>query len=218
MIKIVLADDHQVVRKGFKALLAAEADLSVVGEAGDGLETINLVERLQPEILVLDLMMSGINGLEVTRQLSKKSPKTGIVILSMHSNEGYVLEALRSGAKAYILKESPPEELIKAIREVFYGRRYLSSPLSERAIEAYTQKAEVKTAEPYDQLTTREREILQLAAQGCTNTEIASRLFISSRTVETHRTNLMRKLSLHNHIQLIQFAIQHGIIPGKSQD
>jgi two-component system response regulator NreC len=218
MIKIVLADDHQVVRKGFKALLAAQADLSVVGEAGDGLETINLVERLQPEILVLDLMMSGINGLEVTRQLSKKSPKTGIVILSMHSNEGYVLEALRSGAKAYILKEAPPEELIKAIREVSAGRRYLSAPLSERAIEAYTQKAEVKAAEPYDQLTTREREILQLAAQGCTNTEIASRLFISSRTVETHRTNLMRKLSLHNHIQLIQFAIQHGIIPGKSQD
>jgi two-component system response regulator NreC len=218
MIKIVLADDHQIVRKGFKALLAAEVDLSVVGEAGDGLETINIVERLQPEILVLDLMMSGINGLEVTRQLSKKSPKTGIVILSMHSNEGYVLEALRSGAKAYILKEAPPEELIKAIREVSAGRRYLSAPLSERAIEAYTQKAEVKAVEPYDQLTTREREILQLAAQGCTNTEIANRLFISSRTVETHRTNLMRKLSLHNHIQLIQFAIQHGIIPGKSQD
>ena len=216
MIRIVLADDHQVVRKGFKALLSAEPDFSVVGEAGDGLEALTIIERLEPEIVVLDLMMSGINGLEVTRQLNKKSPKTSIVILSMHSNEAYVLEALRSGAKAYILKESPPEELIKAIREVSCGRRYLSSPLSERAIEAYTRKAEVKGPEPYDQLTTREREILQLAAQGCTNTEIAKRLFISSRTVETHRTNLMRKLNLHNHIQLIQFAIQHGIIPGKS--
>jgi DNA-binding NarL/FixJ family response regulator len=215
MIKIVLADDHQVVRKGFKALLSAEADFSVVGEAGDGLEALNLIEQLQPEILVLDLMMPGINGLEVTRQASKKNLKTSIVILSMHSNEAYVLEALRSGAKAFILKESPPEELIKAIKEVSCGRRYLSSPLSERAIEAYTRRAEVKAPEPYDQLTTREREILQLAAQGCTNTEIAKRLFISSRTVETHRTNLMRKLSLHNHIQLIQFAIQHGIIPGK---
>jgi DNA-binding NarL/FixJ family response regulator len=215
MIRIVLADDHQVVRKGFKALLSAEPDFSVIGEAGEGLEALNLVERLQPEIVVLDLMMSGINGLEVTRQLSKKSPKTSVVILSMHSNEAYVLEALRSGAKAYILKESSPEELIKAIREVSCGRRYLSSPLSERAIEAYTRKTEVKEPEPYDQLTTREREILQLAAQGCTNTEIAKRLFISSRTVETHRTNLMRKLDLHNHIQLIQFAIQHGIIPGK---
>ena len=216
MINIVLADDHQVVRKGLKALLSAEVDLSVVGEAGDGLETVQLVERLKPDILVLDLMMSGINGLEVTRQLNKKGVKTGIVILSMHNNEAYVLEALRSGAKAYILKDSPPDELTRAIREVSSGRRYLSSPLTERAIAAYTQKAEVKLIDPYEQLTTREREILQLAAQGCTNSEIASRLYISPRTVETHRTNLMRKLGLHNHTQLIQFAIQHGIIPGQT--
>jgi DNA-binding NarL/FixJ family response regulator len=134
----------------------------------------------------------------------------------MHSNEAYVLEALRSGAKAYILKESPPEELIRAVRDVASGRRYLSAPLSERAIEAYTQKTEIKAMDPYEQLTTREREILQLTSQGSTNTEIASRLFISPRTVETHRTNLMRKLGLHNHSQLIQFAIQHGIIPGHS--
>jgi two-component system, NarL family, response regulator NreC len=216
MINIILADDHQVVRKGLKALLSVEQDFNVVGEAGDGLEALKLVEQLQPSILVLDLMMSGINGLEVTRQLSKKYPDTGIVILSMHSNEAYVLEALRSGAKAYILKESSPDELVHAIREVSSGRRYLSSPLSERAIEAYTQKTEAKTTDPFDQLTTREREILQLAAQGCTNTEIANRLFISPRTVETHRTNLMRKLELHNHSQLIQFAIQHGVILGKT--
>jgi len=216
VINIVLADDQQVVRKGLKALRSAEADLSVVGEAGDGLETVQLVERLKPDILVLDLMMSGINGLEVTRQLNKKGVKTGIVILSMHNNEAYVLEALRSGAKAYILKDSPPDELTRAIREVSSGRRYLSSPLTERAIAAYTQKAEVKLIDPYEQLTTREREILQLAAQGCTNSEIASRLYISPRTVETHRTNLMRKLGLHNHTQLIQFAIQHGIIPGQT--
>jgi two-component system response regulator NreC len=216
MIKIVLADDHQVVRKGLKALLSAEQDFSIIGEAGDGLETVKLVEQLQPDILILDLMMSGINGLEVTRQLNKKCPKTGIVILSMHSNEAYVLEALRSGAKAYILKESPPEELVRAIHDVAAGRRYLSSPLSDRAIEAYTQRTEVKPIDPYDQLTTREREILQLTAQGSTNNEIGSRLFISPRTVETHRTNLMRKLDLHSHTQLIQFAIQHGIIPGQS--
>jgi two-component system, NarL family, response regulator NreC len=216
MIKIVLADDHQVVRKGLKALLSIEPEFQIVGEAGDGLETLKLVDELQPEILVLDLMMAGINGLEVTRQLNKKNPRIGIVILSMHSNEAYVLEALRCGAKAYILKESPPEELIHAIKEVSSGRRYLSSPLTERAIEAYTQRTEVKPIEPYDQLTIREREILQLTAQGATNTEIASRLFISPRTVETHRTNLMRKLNLHNHAQLIQFAIQNGIIPGKT--
>ncbi len=216
MIKIILADDHQVVRKGLKALLASETDFNIVGEAGDGLETLNLAEQLQPDILVLDLMMAGINGLEVTRQLNRKFPKIGIVILSMHSNEAYVLEALRSGAKAYILKESSPEELVRAIREVSSGRRYLSTPLTERAIEAYTQKTEVKSIDPYDQLTTREREILQLTAQGCSSTDIASRLYISPRTVETHRTNLMRKLTLHNHAQLIQFAIKHGIISSES--
>jgi two-component system, NarL family, response regulator NreC len=216
MINIILADDHQVVRKGLKVLLSAEADFAIVAEAGDGLETVKLVEQLGPDILVLDLMMTGINGLEVTRQLSKKNSGTGIVILSMHSNEAYVLEALRCGAKAYILKESPPEELVRAIREVAAGRRYLSAPLSERAIEAYTRKTEVKPVDPYEQLTTREREILQLAAQGCTNTVIASRLYISPRTVETHRMNLMRKLDLRNQTQLIQFAIQHGIIPGNT--
>lgn len=216
MINIILADDHQVVRKGIKSLLGTEPDFNVIGEAGDGLETVKLVEQLEPEVLVLDLMMSGINGLEVTRQLSKKSPQTGIVILSMHSNEAYVLEALRSGAKGYIIKESPPDELIRAIREVASGRRYLSSPLTERAIEAYTQKHEAKPTDPYEQLTTREREILHLTAQGCTNSDMASRLYISPRTVETHRTNLMRKLGLHTHSQLIQFAIQHSIIPGKA--
>ena len=216
VISIVLADDHQVVRKGLKALLSAETDFNIVGEAGDGLETIRLVEQTHPQILVLDLMMSGVNGLEVTRQVSKKCPETGIIILSMHSNEAYVLEALRSGARAYILKESSPEELVRAIREVYSGKRYLSSPLSERAIEAYMRKTETATVDSYDQLTTREREILQLTAQGYTNNEIASRLFISPRTVETHRTNLMRKLDLHNHTQLIQYAIQHGIIPGRT--
>jgi len=216
MINIILADDHQVVRKGLKALLDAEPDLKIVGEAGDGLETIKLVEELKPDVLVLDLMMAGINGLEVTRQLSKKNLNTSIVILSMHSNEAYVLEALRSGAKAYILKESPPDELVRAIKEVHSGRRYLSAPLSERAIEAYTQRSEVKSVDPYDQLTTREREILELIAQGWTNAQISEKFFISTRTVETHRTNLMRKLNIHNHTQLIQFAIQRNIIPGKS--
>jgi two-component system, NarL family, response regulator NreC len=216
MINIILADDHQVVRKGLKALLSIEPDFNIIAEAGDGLETVRLVEQLQPDVLILDLMMSGINGLEVTRQLTKKDFKTGIVILSMHSNEAYVLEALRSGAKAYIIKESPPEELVHAIREVVSGRRYLGPPLTERAIDAYTQRAEVKSVDPYAQLTTREREILQLSSEGSTNAEIATRLFISPRTVETHRTNLMRKLNLHNHNQLIQFAIQHDILPGKS--
>ena len=217
MIKLILADDHQVVRKGFKALLSIEPDLEIVGEAGDGYEALKLTEELQPDVLVLDLMMSGINGLEVTRQLNKKPGHTAIIILSMHSNEAYVLEALRSGAKAYVLKESPSEELVRAIHEVYCGRRYLSSSLTERVIEAYTKNTEAQAIDPYDQLTSREKEILQLAAQGHTNNMIASRFFISPRTVETHRTNFMRKLNLHNHSQLIQFAIRHGLIPDQTK-
>jgi DNA-binding NarL/FixJ family response regulator len=173
------------------------------------------VEKFQPEVLVLDLMMAGLNGLEVARQLNGKSYRTGIVILSMHKSEVYVQEALRSGAKAYVLKESSPEELVHAIREVAAGRRYLSAPLTELAIEAYSQLGESSNDDPFEQLTAREREILQFTAQGYSNGDIASRLFISPRTVETHRTNLMRKLELHNHSQLIQFAIQRGIILGK---
>jgi two-component system, NarL family, response regulator NreC len=215
MINIILADDHLMVRKGIKALLSSESDFRIVGEAEEGLETLELVEKLQPEILVLDLMMTGINGLEVTRQLNFKGFKTNIVILSMHNNETYVQETLRFGAKAYILKDSSPEELVHAIREVLSGRRYLSPSLTERAIEAYTQKYEAYTNNPFNQLTTREREILQFSAQGYSNNDIASRLFISPRTVDTHRTNLMRKLELHNHTQLIRFAIQQGIIPGQ---
>jgi two-component system, NarL family, response regulator NreC len=213
MINIVLADDHQVVRKGLKALLSVQADFHIVGESGDGLETLDVVERLNPDILVLDLMMPGINGLEVIRQLGKKKLKTRIVVLSMHSNEAYVLEAIRSGAQAYILKDSSPEDLVSGIREVMLGHSYLSAPLSEKSIEAYSHKTRTTAVDLYSRLTSREREILQLAAQGYTNDKIATRLYISPRTVETHRTNLMHKLDLHNQGQLTQFALQRGLIP-----
>jgi len=216
MINIFLADDHHIVRKGLQALLSTEADFKVVGESSDGIETVEMVEKLKPDILVLDIMMGGINGLEVTRQLSKKSPQTGIVILSMHSNEGYVLEALRSGAKAYILKDNTTEELVRAIREVAAGHRYLSSPLSERAISAYTEKTSIDSNDPYESLTSREREVLQMAAQGLSNSEIASRLFISPRTVETHRANVMRKLGVRSHAELIKYAMLRGIIVNPS--
>jgi two-component system, NarL family, response regulator NreC len=217
MIKIFLADDHQIVRKGINAILSSESDFQVIGEAGDGIETVRLVEELNPDILILDLMMGGINGLEVTRQLAKKNPKVGIVVLSMHSNEAYVLEALRSGAMAYILKDNTTEDLVHAIREVAAGRRYLSSPLSDRAITAYTQKTDVNDShDPFEQLTTREREVLQMSAQGYSNTDIASKLFISPRTIETHRANLMHKLGFRTQADLLQYAILRGIIPGQS--
>ncbi|MBE0481455.1 MAG: response regulator transcription factor [Dehalococcoidia bacterium] len=214
---VVLADDHHIVRQGLKALLEAEPGFHVIGEAADGLEAVRIVERLQPDVLVLDLMMAGMNGLEVTRQVSKRSPKTGVVILSMYANEAYVIEALQVGAKSYVLKESTANELVRAVIEVAAGRRYLGPPLSEQAIDAYMQKAKGSTFDPYETLTTREREVLHLAAQGLTNAEIASRLFISRRTVEIHRANMMRKLGLRTqHIQLVHYAIERGILPPES--
>lgn len=213
MTTIVLADDHHVVRQGLRALLDVEPGFTVVAEAGDGLEAVQLVEQLGPNVLVLDLMMPGLNGLEVTRQLTKHSPKTGIVILSMYANEAYVLEALANGASAYVLKDSDSADLVHAVREVAAGRRYLSPPLSDRAIEVYQAKAKAATLDRYETLTTREREVLQLIAEGHTNTDIASLLGISARTVETHRSNLMHKLVLHTQADVIRYALRRGIIP-----
>ena len=213
MITIMLADDHHVVRQGLRALLEAEQDFRVVGEAGDGLEALQMVEQLKPNVLVLDLMMPGLNGLEVARQLNKHSPHTRVVVLSMYSNEAYVLEALGNGASAYVMKDSNSADLSHAVREVAAGRRYLSPPLSDRAIEAYQEKAKAATLDKYETLTTREREVLQLAAEGHTNTEIASRLGISSRTAEAHRSNLMHKLDLRTQADLIRYALRRGIIP-----
>ncbi|NJN67885.1 MAG: response regulator transcription factor [Chloroflexaceae bacterium] len=214
MSTIVLADDHQVVRLGMRTLLEAEEDFSVVGEASDGLEADRLVERLKPDILIVDLMMPGINGLEVTRHVGQRVPGTRIIILSMHATESYVLEALRHGASAYVLKESSANDIVHAVREVLAGRRYLSPPLSERAIEIYVRQASEETVlDPYEKLTNREREVLYLAAQGYYATEIAEQLSISPRTAEVHRSNLMRKLGLHSKTDLIRFALSRGIIP-----
>ncbi|HSB69449.1 MAG TPA: response regulator transcription factor [Candidatus Methylomirabilis sp.] len=209
---IVLADDHHIVRQGLRTLLEAEPEYAVVGEVADGLKVADLVEQLRPDVLVLDLMMPGLNGLEITRQVAQRSPKTRIVILSMHADEAYVLEALRHGASGYVLKDASTADVVQAVREVAAGRHYLSRPLSERAIEAYAQKAQAATLDLYDTLTTREREILQLAAESHTSTEIAARLGISPRTAETHRANLMRKLGLQSQTDLIRYAIRRGIL------
>jgi DNA-binding NarL/FixJ family response regulator len=210
---ILLADDHQLVRQGLRVLLEAEHDFRVVGETGDGLEALRLVERLKPDVLVADLMMPGLNGLEVARQISQRSPRTHVIILSMHANEAYVLQALKNGAAGYLLKDSSAADLARAVREAMAGRRYLSAPLTERAIEAYAEKAKSDTLDLYETLTTREREVLNLAAEGKTSAEIASRLCISPRTVETHRANLMHKLNLQNHTDMIRYALERGILP-----
>lgn len=213
MTTIVVADDHHVVRQGLRTLLEAESEFRVVGEAGDGLEAARLVERLHPDVLVLDLMMPGLNGLEVTRQVSKRLPRTRVVVLSMYASESYVMEAMSNGAAGYVVKDATTAELVRAVREVAHGRRYLSPPLSERAIDAYIQKAKGIHFDPYETLTTREREVLHLAAEGHSNPETAKRLFISPRTVEVHRANLMRKLDLHTQTDLIRYALRRGILP-----
>lgn len=212
-ISVVLADDHHVVRKGFRALLEAEGDLDVIGEEADGLKVVELVDRLRPTVLLLDVQMPGLNGLEITRQLAQRGLKTRVVILSMHANEAFILGALRHGAAGYVPKDASPAEVIEAVREVSAGRRYLSRGLSERAIEAYAQKAQAASTDPYESLTTREREVLQLAAESSSTTEIAARLGISPRTVETHRENLMRKLGLQSQTDLIRYALRRGILP-----
>jgi two-component system response regulator NreC len=213
MISILLADDHPVVRRGLRALLEAEPDFRVAGETGDGLETLRAVEELRPHVLVLDLMMPGLGGLEITRQVSHRFPATKVVILSMHANEAYVLEALRNGASGYVLKDASAVELVQAVRTVVAGGRYLSPPLSEGAIAAYVEKAKAAPPDPLAALTTREREVLHLAAEGYSSADIAARLGISPRTAETHRANLMRKLGLHSQTDLVRFAIRQRILP-----
>lgn len=212
VITVVLADDHPIVRKGLRHLLEGDPDFRVVGEAGDGVETIHLIETLKPDVLVLDMMMPRVNGLEVLRQLKKISPSTRAIVLSMQSANAYVLEALNLGAEGYVLKETGPGELANAIRSVIQGNRYLSEKLIER-LEVTGRKAEEAPLDSYQLLTTREREILQLTAKGKSSTEIGEILVISSRTVEAHRSNLMQKLALHNTTDLIRYAIKRGIIP-----
>lgn len=211
-MRIVLADDHPIVRQGLRALLEAETDFQLVGEAGDGLEAVGLVERVKPDVLVLDLMMPGLAGFEVARQTRQRSPQTRIVILSMHADEGYVLEALAAGASAYVLKKSTTADLVKAIRDAIAGRRFLSPPLSEHLIDAYVEKTKSAPLDSYNTLTPREREVLQLAAEGHTNAKIATRLSISPRTVEMHRASVMRKLGLQNQVELVRYALQRGIL------
>ncbi len=217
MYKIVLADDHQVVRHGIKAILAAEPDLSFVGETIDGLETLKVVEKVQPDVLIIDLTMPGLSGLEVIRRVSKRSPNTRIVVLSVHSSAAFVLEALRNGATGYVLKESSSSYLVEAVREVLAGRRYLAPPLSEKAIDEFSESLAIGSLDLYEMLTIREREVLHLTSEGHSSREIGEKLLISPRTAEKHRANIMRKLNIGNHSELIRFALLRGILPSEDE-
>jgi DNA-binding NarL/FixJ family response regulator len=212
-ISILLVDDHTILRQGLRALLEAEPGLKVIGEASTGVETLEKAEQLHPDVIVLDLLLPDIHGLEVTRQLFSANPHTRIVILSMHAKEAYVFEAFNSGASAYVLKGSDSSQLVEAIHKAMNGCHYLSPPLSQEGLQAYIQSTRGQELTPYETLTNRERQILHLAAAGYSNNEIAQQLMISPRTVETHRAKVMSKLGLHNHLELLRYAIQNGIIP-----
>lgn len=215
MTTIVLADDHVVVRQGLRALLESEDDFEVIAEASDGLEACELVDKHHPDVLVLDVMMPNLNGLDVARQVRQRAPRTQVVMLSMHANEAYILRALRNGAIGYVLKESGNVDLVRAVRQAAIGQRFLSPPLSDRAIQAYARRAEDAQLDPYENLTSREREVFQLTAEGYSNKQIAERLGISPRTAETHRANLMRKLGLSSRPELIRYAVRRGVLPNR---
>jgi DNA-binding NarL/FixJ family response regulator len=211
MTTTIIADDHEIVRRGLRGILESESSCRVIAEASDGLAAAQLVDKHKPHVLILDLNMPRLHGIEVLRQTRTSSPNTRVIVLSMHNDEPYVIESLRAGACAYILKGSESQEIVHAVREVLSGRRFLSASLSEWAINALVAKP-ADDADPLQSLTQRERMVVQLAAEGCTNGEVAEKLFISPRTAETHRTNLLRKLGLQTQTDLVRFAIRKGLI------
>jgi DNA-binding NarL/FixJ family response regulator len=212
VISILLADDHEIFRKGLQMLLNNQPDFRVIGEADNGLEAVALAERLRPDVVIVDMMMPGLSGLDVTFQIKQRLPNCRIIILSMHDDESYVVTALKNGATGYVLKDSSASDLAQAVHAVAADRRFLSQPLSDRAIQSYINQVPVRVVDSYNTLTQREREILHLSAEGQTRPEIARRLNISIRTVETHRANLMHKLELHSQSELVAYAFKNGIL------
>lgn len=213
MTRIILADDHAVMRTGLRLVLERQSDFQVVGEASDGREAVAMVHKLMPDVLVTDIGMPNLNGIEAARQIAAAAPQVAVVVLSMHSDESYVLRALKAGAKAYLLKESAESDLISAIRAVHAGKAYFSPAVSRMLVEDYVRQLQDREIEDsYELLTTREREILQLIAEGKSNKEIAGVLNLSLYTVETHRGNLMEKLGLHTVPELILYAVRKGVI------
>ena len=211
--RVLLADDHVLIRAGLRMVVDAQPDLTVVGEAGDGREAVSMAETLKPDVAVMDIGMPVLNGIEAARQIHEKLPDAHIVMLSMHSDEGYVLRALKAGAKAYLLKDSAEADLARAIRAAADGKSFFSPSVGRVLLEDYMRKLQRTGAEDsYELLSPREREVLQLVAEGKSSKEIASLLNVSVNTVETHRARVMQKLNLHGIPELILYAVRKGII------
>ena len=212
-VRILLADDHIVMRAGLRALLERQPNLEVVGEAGDGRETLELASSRAPDVVVMDIAMPNLNGVEATRRMISKQPTISVVILSMYSDESYVMRALEAGARAYLLKDSAVSDLIRAIEAVSQGKSFFSPKISRILAEEYVHALKQKgVGDSYELLTTREREILQLLVEGNTNKEVATSLNISVYTAETHRGNIFQKLNLHSSAELVLYAVRKGII------
>jgi two-component system response regulator NreC len=208
MIRVLLADDHAMVRKGFRLILEAQPDMEIAGEAGNGREAVELAEKLHPDVVVMDVAMPQLNGIEATRRLASSSPHTRVLALSMHKDSVYVREILRAGARGYLLKDSIDTDLINAVRAVAKGDGYISPGVSDAVLSDYRRHV----TDPLDLLTSREREVLQMIAESKTNKEIAVGLNLSVYTVEAHRGKVMEKLNLHSTGELVRFAVRHGLV------
>lgn len=212
-INVLLADDHTIVRKGLRALLETEETIEVLDEAEDGREALKKTQKLLPDVVVMDIAMPGLNGLEATRQIKKQFPAIKVLILSMHTTKEYIFQTLRAGASGYLVKKAAPRDLVSAIQAVSRGESFLSPTISATVIEEYIRGAEktVKEEDPFEILTNREREVLQLIAEGNSIRKIAENINVSPKTVEVHRSHIMEKLDIHNTPELTKYAIQKGI-------
>lgn len=213
MIRVVLADDHMIVRQGVRYLLEEQEDIVVVADCEDAAQALFLVQRLRPDVLVADLMMPGLNGLQLIEQARAASPKTQVVVLSMHSEVAYVAESMRQGAIGYVAKQADSRELVTAVRAAATDQSHMSPGIDASSVRRYLQLSSSTAIDPLQTLSQRERQVLEQVARGHTNAEIALQLNLSRRTVETHRANMMRKLGLESHVDVLRFALRRGLLP-----